>query len=193
MSRTLLHIDASARLQESTSRALSAQIVERLNAETVVRRDLSEALPQISETWINANFTPADQRTDAQRETLALSDSLVEELKAADTIVIGLPVYNFSVPASLKAWIDLTARAGLTFEYSENGPRGLLQDKRVVIAFASGGTALGSDIDFASGYITQIMGFYGITDVEIIAADRMAIDPQATLALAQEAIQKLAA
>jgi FMN-dependent NADH-azoreductase len=192
MTQTLLHIDASARTQGSVTRELSARIVKQLGG-TVLRRDLTDALPQIDEMWINANFTPADARTDAQRATLALSDALVEELKAADTLVIGAPVYNFSVPAALKAWIDLIARAGLTFQYTENGPKGLLKGKRAIIAVASGGTEVGSEIDFATGYLRHIMGFVGITDVQIIAADRVMADADLAIAAAHKEIDALAA
>lgn len=193
MSRTVLHIDASARSKDSTSRDLSARIVERLNPETTIRRDLSTSLPQISEDWIAANFTPADQRDDKQRDILALSDTLVSEIAAADTVVIGLPVYNFSVPTSLKAWIDLIARVGLSFEYSETGPRGLLTGKRAIVAFVSGGTPMGSDVDFASGYIRHVLGFIGITDVEFIAADQLAIDPEKAMSAANTAVDSIAA
>lgn len=191
MTRTVLHIDASARANGSTSRDLSARIVTRLQADTVIRRDLIQALPHVTEDWIAANFTPADQRSTAQQDILSLSDQLVAELQQADTIVIGLPVYNFNVPASLKAWIDLIARVGLSFEYGETGPRGLLTGKKAIIAFVSGGTQIGSDIDFASGYMRHILGFVGITEVEFIAADQLAIDPEATLTAAKAAIQHI--
>jgi FMN-dependent NADH-azoreductase len=154
---------------------------------------LSTSLPQISEEWIAANFTPADQRDDKQRDILALSDTLVSEIASADTIVIGLPVYNFSVPTSLKAWIDLIARVGLSFEYSETGPRGLLTGKRAIVAFVSGGTPMGSDVDFASGYIRHVLGFIGITDVEFIAADQLAIDPEKAISAANSAVDSIAA
>ena len=193
MPKTILHIDSSARLTGSTSRDLSARVVEKLNATRVIRRDLSSALPQIDEAWINANFTPADDRTAEQKDRLALSDELVRELMEADTIVIGAPVYNFSVPASLKAWVDLVARAGLTFKYTESGPQGLLDGKRAILAVASGGTKLGSEIDFASGYLKHIMGFIGITDVEIVAADQLMVDAEASMAAANSALEAIAA
>ena len=192
MAQTVLHIDASARLTGSTSRTLSAQIARKLGTQ-IIHRDLTTAIPQIDETWVQANFTPAEQRTDAQKKALSLSDSLIEEIKAADVVVIGAPIYNFGVPAALKAWIDQIARAGVTFKYTENGPQGLLEGKRAVIAVASGGTAIGSDIDFASGYLRHIMGVIGITDVEIVAADRMMIDAEQALAQAEAKISKLAA
>lgn len=193
MPSTVLHIDSSARLTGSTTRDLTKRIVDRLNADTILRRDLTSALPQIDENWVNANFTPADQRSPEQQDRLALSDQLVQELMAADTIVIGTPVYNFSVPASLKAWVDLVARAGLTFKYTENGPQGLLEGKRAIIAVASGGTKVGSEIDFASGYLQHIMGFIGITDVEIVAADQLMIDAEGALAAAASAVDQIAA
>jgi len=189
---TILHIDSSARTDGSVTRDLSADIVAKLGGK-VIRRDLKEALPQITETWVNANFTPADQRDSAQRDTLALSDQLVDELKAADTIVIGAPVYNFGVPAALKAWIDLVARAGVTFKYSETGPVGLLEGKRAIIAVATGGTPVGSEIDFATGYLKHIMGFIGIHDVEVIAADRVMAHGAEAVADAKAEIAKLAA
>jgi len=192
MTQTVLHIDASARTQGSTTRGLTAQIVERLGADQVIRRDLTSPLPQLTEDWVNANFTPADDRNTAQNELLALSDQLVEELKSADTLVIGVPIYNFAVPASLKAWIDLVARAGLTFAYTETGPKGLLEGKRAIIAVASGGTPIGSEVDFATGYLRHVLGFIGITDVEFVAADAMMMDADAAMARAQSAIDALA-
>jgi len=193
MTSTILHIDASARLTNSTTRDLSQQILDHLAADTVITRDLASALPLITEDWITANFTPEDQRDEMQREVLALSDSLVDEIIRADTLVIGLPIYNFSIPASFKAWIDLVARAGLSFQYTETGPKGLLTGKRAVIALASGGTAFGSDADFASDYVRHVLAFIGIKDVTFITADAMAVEPEKTLAAAQSAVQALAA
>lgn len=193
MAQTVLHIDSSARLTASVSRDLTAQVVARLGAKEVIRRDLATALPLLDEAWIGANFTPADQRSDEQKALLAQSDALIAELKAADTIVIGAPIYNFSVPATLKAWIDLVARVGVTFSYSAAGPEGLLKGKRAIVVITSGGTEAGSDIDYASRYLTHVLGFIGITDVEIVAADQQAIDAEASLAKAQTAIAALAA
>ncbi|MEM9754375.1 MAG: NAD(P)H-dependent oxidoreductase [Pseudomonadota bacterium] len=191
MTRTILRVDASARQTNSVSRELTDRIIARSGATSVTVRDLADGLPLIDEAWVGANFTPADDRTDDQRATLALSDTLVEELKAADTIVIGLPIYNFGVPAALKAWIDLIARAGLTFRYTENGPVGLLEGKKAVIAIASGGTEAGSSIDFATGYVQHILGFLGITDVEVVAADRLMLDPGNAIAKANAQVDAL--
>ena len=117
-----------------------------------------------------ATNTPAEDRTAAQREKLAFSDTLVDELKAADIVVIGAPIHNFSVPASLKAWIDLVARVRLTFRYTENGPVGLLEGKKAYVLTPSGGVPVGSPVDFATPYLRHALAFIGIDDVEIIGA-----------------------
>jgi len=192
MTQTILHIDASARYEGSVTRQLSARIVEKLGGGAVTR-DLNDAIPHVNEAWVGANFTPEADRSAEQRETLALSDTLIAEVKAADVIVIGVPVYNFGVPAALKAWIDQIARAGITFKYTENGPVGLLEGKRAIIALSTGGTPVGSEIDFASGYMKHIMGFIGISDVEVIAADRIMADADKAIAAANAAVDALAA
>ena len=168
-------------------------MIEGTVAATVTTRDLSTPLPLIDSTWIGANFTPADDRTDDQKATLALSDTLIAEIEAADTLVIGLPIYNFAVPSAFKAWVDLVARAGVTFRYTENGPEGLLKGKRAILAVASGGTEVGSDHDFATGYARHMLGFMGITDVSVVAADRLMIDPDASHKTANDQIENLAA
>lgn len=189
---TTLHINSSANLDTSVTRGLTASIIEKLGHTDVVLRDLAlTPLPQITQTWTSARDTPKGERTPEQTEALAQSDALIEELRAADTIVIGVPVYNFSIPASLKAWIDLVARAGETFRYTENGPIGLLEGKRAILAIASGGTPLGSDMDFASGYMRHVLGFMGITDVTFVAADALALDASGTMARAQSQIDSL--
>ncbi len=193
MAQTVLHIDSSARLTGSTSRALTAQVVERLGATQVIRRDLATPLPMLDEAWIGANFTPAAERSEAQQASLALSDTLVAELQEADTIVLGAPIYNFSVPTTLKAWIDLVARAGVTFRYTENGPEGLLTGKRVILVIASGGTVAGSDIDFACRYLRHMLGFIGLTEIELVAADQQMVDAEGSAKKAQDAIAALAA
>lgn len=178
--KTVLKIDASARKDGSVTRQLTEELVTSLlqsNPDTkVLTRDVSAGLPFVDEAWIGANFTDAGERSAEQKLALALSDTLVGELKAADTIVIGVPVYNFGIPASLKAWVDLVARARETFRYSENGPVGLLDGKKAYILLASGGTPVGSDVDFASNYLKFILGFLGITDVTVIAADQLMVD-----------------
>lgn len=176
----ILRIDAAARDGGSISRELTDQFVAGLEGTgTVVTRDLTEPLPHVDSVWVEATNTPPDARTDAHKAALALSDRLVDEIEQADLLVIGLPVYNFGVPASLKAWIDLICRVGRTFSYTAEGPLGLVKGKRAVVIYVSGGTPIGSDIDFASGYLRHVLGFIGIDDVEFVAADGHLMDPQA--------------
>lgn len=187
----ILVVSASGRIDGSVSRQLTQDFLSALKEDVdinVTERDLADGLPFVDQNWINANFTPAEDRTADQTATLSFSDGLVDELKAADLVVIGAPVYNFGVPASLKAWIDQVARARLTFQYTENGPVGLLTSKRAVIVTVSGGTEVGSDIDFATGYLRHILGFLGIHDVAQINADRMMIDAGAALEKAKAQI-----
>lgn len=176
----ILRIDASARRDGAYTRGLMDAFIAGLDETTSVQsRDLLDSIPHVDEAWIAANFTPEEERSSDQRKALALSDTLITEIEAADMLVIGLPVYNFGVPSALKAWIDQVCRARRTFAYSENGPVGLLEGKRAIVLYVSGGTAMGSDIDFASGYLRHVLGFIGITDVQMIAADRHMMDSQA--------------
>lgn len=171
MNKQLLRVDASMRKTGSQSRELAEQLTAKLKTKesfNIVSRDLTDAIPQINEDWINANFTDPSDRTEQQKASLAFSDLLVSELKQADTIVIATPIYNFGVPAAFKAWIDMVARARETFRYSENGPVGLLKNKRAYVIVTSGGTELGSEIDFVSGWLKHVLGFIGIEQVTFI-------------------------
>jgi FMN-dependent NADH-azoreductase len=175
--RRILHIDASQRRQGSVSRGLSQLLVDELRARfpdaAVVRRDLLDGMPLVDDAWIEASNTPEDQRSPAQRGVLAFSDGLVEELKACDVWVIGTPIYNFSITPALKAYVDQVCRARVTFTYSEQGPRGLLDDRKVFVAIASGGSKVGSPTEFLTPYLMHVLGFIGIRDVELIAADQL--------------------
>lgn len=194
----ILHIKASIRGPESISNALGDRIVagllEKGDASVTTRDIAADTLPFVSADRFAANLAPADERTPEQAELAAIADQLIEELEAADAVVLSTPVYNFGVPASLKAWADLVARAGRTFKYTENGPVGLLTGKKAYIAAASGGTKIGSEIDFMSPWLTFFLGFLGITDVEIVAADGiMGQDGEQIIAAAHEQAQRLAA
>lgn len=173
----VLEIAASGRNEGSVSRMLSADVVaaleERHGSIELTRRELKDGVPLVDDAWINANFTPAEERSAAQRATLAESDALVAELKVADVVVIGAPIYNFGIPAALKAWVDMVARARLTFRYTENGPQGLLDGKKAYVVIASGGVPVDSPVDFATPYLRHALSFIGITDVDVIAADRL--------------------
>lgn len=172
----VLRVDASARVEGSITRQLADQMVRGLQARvadvSVTRRDVALGLPFVDAAWVNANFTDPAARSEAHRESLSGSDALVAEVMEADVWVIGVPIYNFGVPASLKAWIDQIARARLTFHYTDQGPKGLLTGKKVYILTATGGTEVGSEIDFATPWLKFVLGFLGITDIEVIAADR---------------------
>jgi len=190
---TILRIDASMRDEGSVSRELADAHIARRPEARVIRRDLAvSSLPFHDATWITANFTDAAERTPEQFEALTLSDSLIEELRAADEIVIALPVYNFGVPAALKAWFDLVVRARVTFNYGPDGPVGLLEGKRATVLVASGGTRVGSEIDFATPWVRHVLGFIGIAEVEIIAADALGSGTE-RLVEAKERIRLLAA
>ena len=178
----ILRIDSSAKTETSESRRLTDRIIDGLKTNgkslDVTVRDLNESLPQVNTAWIEANNTPSDDQTDEHKKTLALSNTLVGEIEAADTLIIGVALYNFSITASLKLWIDLVCRARKTFAYVDGSPKGLMTGKKAIICFASGGTPFESDIDFASGYLKHILGFIGITDVTFISADKHFMDDQ---------------
>jgi len=181
----ILRIDSSAKTKNSESRRLTDRIIDGLKTNgkslDVTVRDLNESLPQVNTAWIEANNTPADDHTDEHKKTLALSNTLVGEIEAADTLIIGVALYNFSITASLKLWIDLVCRARKTFAYVDGSPKGLMIGKKAIVCFASGGTSFGSDIDFASGYLRHILGFIGITDLTFISADKHFMDDQSLI------------
>ncbi len=174
----ILRVDSSMRTEGSVSRNLADKLVERLSdgSTQVTERDLANGIELINENWIGSNFTDPADRSDEQKTSLATSDELVNELRAADTVVITAPVYNFHVPAALKAWIDMVARARETFRYTEEGPVGLLTGKKVYVVMTSGGTVLGAENDFVSGWLKYILAFLGMTDVTFIDSSGLMLD-----------------
>ncbi|ODT01026.1 MAG: FMN-dependent NADH-azoreductase [Erythrobacter sp. SCN 62-14] len=171
----LLYITTSINGADGVSRGFGDKLANGLAAKlgaNLVTRDLAaNDLPYVSAERFGANLTPAAERTPEQAELAAIADKLIAELQDADTIVIASPIYNFGPPATLKAWADLVARAGTTFQYTATGPEGLLKGKKAYLAIASGGTPVGADFDFMSRWLTFFLGFLGISDVTIIAAD----------------------
>ncbi len=175
---TLLHIDSSPRGDRSITRSLTHDFVEAWKGShpgaKVISRDLGqEALPFVDEGWIAAAFSP--ELTPEQKEKLALSDTLIDELIEADHYLFGIPMYNFSAPAVFKAYIDQIVRVGRTFSFSEKGLAGLLSGKKITIVTASGsvfreGTPRASS-NFLEPHLRTIWGFLGVTDVEFIVAD----------------------
>ena len=160
------------RRQKSVSRMLADEMVAALGARkssiNVINRDLAAGIGIVNAAWIEAERTSEENRTSDQRALLTQSDALVAELQAADDIVIATPIYNFSVPAALKAWIDLICRDKITFVYENDSPRGLLSNKRATVIVTSGGTLAGKDIDFTTSYIQHILGLIGVDDVTMI-------------------------
>lgn len=187
----ILRLDTSIKGPMSVSQKLAEKITARLDGD-VTLRDCT-AIPAIDGAWIGAAYTPAESRTAEQKAALALSDELIAELKAADVVVIGCGVYNFGVTGPLKHWIDMVCRVGETFRYTETGPEGLAGAKRVIVAYASGGVPAGSGYDFATPYIKQVLGFIGITDVTVVAAEGMNVDADGAMARAEAQIATLAA
>ncbi|MEO1701719.1 MAG: NAD(P)H-dependent oxidoreductase [Pseudomonadota bacterium] len=191
----ILSVQSSARNGGSHSRALSQKLVDRLTLSgdhNVLVRDLADHPALLDETWLAANWTSSDERSPEQKEVLAQSTSMIDEVKAADVLVIGVPIYNFSIPGALKAWIDLIARAGETFQYSDNGPKGLLEGKKAYLVVTSGGVPVDSPVDFATPYMRHVLSFIGIDDVEVIGADGLVMNEAESLAKAQSKIAELA-
>lgn len=183
---TILRLDSSARHSDSVSRELVSRLIERIPGHTdITARDLAHGVPLLSEGTLAAMWTPADQRSDEQNAELAIADEYIAELVNADTIVIGLPIYNFGPPAALKAWADLVARAGTTFRYTDAGPEGLLANKPVYVVVASGGVPVGSPMDLASTWLSTFLGFLGLSNVTIIPADQLNMDPEGAVPAAR--------
>ena len=193
--RTILRIDASMRRQKSVSRMLADEMVAALGARKssvqVMNRDLAAGIGIVNAAWIEAERTSEENRTSDQRALLTQSDALVAELQAADDIVIATPIYNFSVPAALKAWIDLICRDKITFVYENDSPRGLLSNKRATVIVTSGGTLAGKDIAFTTSYIRHILGFIGVDDVTIIDVTGLSKNRSNVIADARKQISAL--
>lgn len=173
----ILRIEASGRYRQSMSRQLTDYLIDHLQRfypdARVVIRDLAPGLPYLDEEMIIAYNTPEEKRTSNQKEILQTSEELVDELKVADIVVIGVPMYNFTIPATFKAYLDLVVRSRLTFRYTENGSKGLLSDKKTYIIATTAGTKLFGPLDYMSDYLRHILGFIGISDLEFIAADSL--------------------
>ena len=204
MTTTILHINSSVRSTGSVSRQLTSEFIEKLQAANpgsrVIERDLAvHPVPHLNETMMGAYFTAPEQRTPEQTQTVKLSDELVAELQSADIVVIGAPMYNFSVSSTLKAWIDHVARAGVTFKYGANGPEGLLKDKKLYVFTSRGGVysqGPAKSMDFHETYLRAVLGFLGITDVSFIHSEGLAMGEEAVnsaLAGSRDAMQALIA
>lgn len=175
MSRMLV-IESSARQEGSVSRQLTRRLVDAWHArhatDTVVWRDLAaQPVPHLDADLLQAWMQPADQLSTPQQQALQRSDRLIEELLAADVLVIAAPMYNFMIPSTLKAWFDHVLRAGVTFRYGANGPEGLLRGKRAVVLTARGGIYAGGPQDLQEPYLRQLLAFIGIHQVDFVHAE----------------------
>lgn len=180
----ILQINASARSEGANSTRVANSVVAHLQsikpAATLKLRDLaSNPHPVLDETALGALFTPVEKRTPEQIARVALDDALIAEVQAADVLVLGVPLYNFGVPVQLKTWIDAIARNGVTFRYTESGPKGLLTGKKVYVALARGGRFRGTDADSQVPYLKTVLGFLGMTDVHFIYAEGLNMGPAA--------------
>ena len=176
----ILQINASARREGANSTRVANSIVARLQAANpdaqLTLRDLAVTPhPVLDEAALGALFTSADQRSSEQAARVALDDALIAELQAHDTLVLGVPMYNFGVPVQLKSWIDAIARAGVTFRYTETGPEGLLKGKKVYVALARGGLYRDTANDSQVPYLKSVLGFLGLSDVSFIYAEGLAM------------------
>ncbi|NJD24136.1 MAG: FMN-dependent NADH-azoreductase [Betaproteobacteria bacterium] len=192
----ILQINASARSVAANSTRLADAITARLkaqNPEAVVElRDLaSDPHPVLDEPALTALFTPAAQRTPEQAARVALDDALIAQVQGADAIVLGVPMYNFGVPVQLKTWIDAIARAGVTFRYTEKGPEGLLKGKKVYIALARGGLYRDTPADSQTPYLKNVLAFLGMTDVEFIFAEGLAMGEESARRAFAEATARI--
>lgn len=201
MSSNILLILSSPRGEASHSTKVARALVERLKAAspdaTVTVRDLAaEPLPHIGEQFVAGLFTPAESRSVTQQAEVERSDRLVDELLAADTVVIASAMINFAPASTLKAWLDHVARAGRTFSYTEAGPKGLIEGKKVYIVESRGGVyseGPAKAIDFQEPYLRHMLGFMGITDVEAVYVEGVMLGPDAGEKAVSAAIERLPA
>lgn len=188
----ILQINSSARVAGSHSTAIANQVSARLLEQhpeaTLVLRDLAVTpQPTLDEVALQALFTPADKRTPDQAARVALDDALIAEVQAADVLVVGAPMYNFGISAQLKNWIDAISRAQVTFRYTANGPEGLLKGKKVYVVLTRGGMYRNTPNDTQMPYLKAFFGFLGMTDVEFIYAEGLAMGPDAEVKALHEA------
>ena len=196
----ILQIHSSIFSNQGQSSQLANQFVaawQENHADTqVVLRDLSQqTIAHLDATQITAFSTQAEERTPEQQKIVALSDTLINEIQQADMIVIGLPMYNFGIPSTLKAYFDQIARAGITFRYTEHGPLGLITGKQVFIFAARGGLYAGSALDSESNYVRDFLSFLGLTDIEFIYAEGLNMGDELknnALTAAKTQLEKLA-
>ncbi|HKJ94035.1 MAG TPA: NAD(P)H-dependent oxidoreductase [Gammaproteobacteria bacterium] len=193
---TLLQLNSSLFGDDGRSSRLADAFVERWRERNpggrVMRRDLSEStVPHLTQERFAAALTVQEERTAEQTREAAQADALIDELLEADVLVIGIPVYNFNVPSTLKAWFDHVARAGTTFRYTPEGPQGLLAGKRAYVFATSGGKYSGTAADFYTPYVKHFLGFLGIDDVEFTYAEGLAMGEETSRAAIEAASRRI--
>ncbi|WP_407333006.1 FMN-dependent NADH-azoreductase [Enterovibrio sp. 27052020O] len=178
----------------SSSTKLIDGMVEQLGHDNfIIERDLAAHPLPVLDGEIATGLRGAENPTLRQQEALALSDQLINEIKASDTLVIAAPMYNFSIPTQLKNWFDLIARAGVTFAYTEQGPKGLLTGKKAIVVTTRGGIHKGTPNDHVTGHIKTILNFIGISDIEFVYSEALAMGEAPAKASLEKAAQDLAA
>ena len=190
----IYQIDSSARKEGSTSKALAKKLLNKIKnpGDEIIYRDLDDEMIFISGLTESGMKIPEKEQTEQHKKMFELSDKLVLELKESDVIIISVPIYNFGPPATLKAWSDLVARVKETFKYNADGSRvGLLQDKQVYLVITSGGTKINSKEDFLTPWLIHVLNFFGIKNINIIAADQMALDYEKSIKDAEDQISKI--
>jgi FMN-dependent NADH-azoreductase len=191
--KTILQVNTSILGNEGQSTRLANEFVAELGADQVIVRDLArEPVPHLDAERFGAFIAQA--RNEKQKQIVAYSDKLIDELRRADTIVLGLPMYNFGVPSMLKAYFDHVARAGVTFRYTEKGSVGLLAGKKAYVFATRGGYYAGTPLDTQTEYVRSFLAFLGITDVEFVYAEGLAISEAsktASVAKARESLRNL--
>lgn len=189
--KSLLFVTSSLFGAESQSRKTASEFVEawrRIHpVATVIERDLTAtSMPHLSGETLTALMTSAEKRIPEQRKAVAFADALIAEVEAADVIVLAVPMYNFTIPSTLKAWLDHVARAGRTFRYTASGPEGLLKGKKIFVVTARGGVYTGDSpakaLDFQEPYLRGMLGFLGLDDVSFIHVEGLKISPEAATA-----------
>ncbi|ATG89345.1 FMN-dependent NADH-azoreductase [Methylomonas koyamae] len=194
----ILQINSSIRAETAHSSRLADSLVGKLRrrfpqARLTVRDLAKMPHPVLDAAALAALSTPAEQRTAEQAQRVALDDALIAEIQQADRIVIGAPMYNFGIPAQLKAWIDAIARARVTFRYTEHGVEGLLKNKKVYVIQTAGGVHSGSAADSQTVYLRTVLGFLGMEDIEFVYAEGLALGEDAVQSALQSAEAKISA
>ncbi|MDR0565059.1 MAG: NAD(P)H-dependent oxidoreductase [Azoarcus sp.] len=194
----ILHINSSIQGERSHSSRFADLIVERLRSQypdaKITFRDIgSQPLPLLDPAAVGALFTPADKRTPEQAARVAQGDAIIAELQAADTVVLGIPMYNLGIPVQFKSWIDAIFRAGVTFRYTATGPEGLIKGKKVYVALSRGGVYRDTPLDAHTHYLKTALGFLGMTDLQFVFGEGVSMGEEGLRKANENVIAQVAA